>query len=86
MDSNRMDILKFLVNFILFVTFSMFSEKCNFTMSMINFLQSRMKTDKAKEVYEKLLATPNIDPSLVRLINITYKICNYTIAFIPLFI
>ena len=28
-------------------------------------LQSRMKADKAKEVYEKLLATPNIDPTLV---------------------
>ena len=24
-----------------------------------------MKADKAKEIYEKLLATPNVDPTLV---------------------
>ncbi|XP_028414196.1 cleavage stimulation factor subunit 3-like isoform X2 [Dendronephthya gigantea] len=30
-----------------------------------DFLESRMKADKAKEVYDKLLETPNIDPTLV---------------------
>ena len=36
------------------------------------FTQSRMKAEKAKEVYEKLLANPGIDPTLVYLINKYY--------------
>ena len=35
-------------------------------------IQSRMKAEKAKEVYEKLLANPVINPTLVQLMNNTY--------------